>query len=627
MRNPQTMKSQSTSEFLFATYVQLGQDIRLHWMDLKTLSVRCQNEGISFLTKTLPLLSKALIKGLATGQFKLPSNFKRKSTRSVLPAFLGSHFARVFYSNGKLRSDYDVEAIRQIRQFCDFAYKAKLPRRVEDDDKVIANFIEVEEELSSLEIPSDPLLVVSNALAHSIFSDFDPSAIICRNGPGVTANVAIEEKYESSLSPGLGSVSHFSLHHFFNVEDGMTRLHRYPVWETVDYFRCLKNRAKVLLVPKDSRGPRLISAEPFENQFVQQGIANYMVDKLETNPISAGHVNFTDQSINRTLAKENSVSLEYSTLDLKDASDRISMVLVRRIFDGLDLLQALEACRSVYTLLPKPKNKVVPDSDYLVRLSKHAPMGSAVCFPVLATCVYLLILSGLLGLGLSLADAIDSVYVYGDDVIVKTKYARFAIGVLERYALRVNTDKSFIGSRFLESCGMDAFDGQDITPVRLRNCDLCSNLLEEQPTVLVSLIETANLLSASGYRLTSEHLYKYSESWLGPLPYGHHKSPYICRLAPTEMWDLLPEMNFLRDGIRWFSRKNKMRYPLGSVMQAWALKPVTVNSHVTFYGHMRRIWGMLGQYESIIPRAGEFSLPRQVILSLKTFDHYAMQIA
>jgi hypothetical protein len=62
----------------------------------------------------------------------------------------------------------------------------------------------------------------------------------------------------------------------------------------------------------------------------------------------------------------------------------------------------------------------------------------------------------------------NPVYVYGDDIIVRSDFADTAIQVLESVGLRVNTNKSFVHSLFRESCGGEYYNGWDVTPVRLR---------------------------------------------------------------------------------------------------------------------------------------------------------------
>jgi hypothetical protein len=66
------------------------------------------------------------------------------------------------------------------------------------------------------------------------------------------------------------------------------------------------------------------------------------------------------------------------------------------------------------------------------------------------------------------AEARESLLVYGDDVIVPTAYAADAIEQLESFGLKVNRDKSCTNGFFRESCGMDAYKGVDVTPLKLK---------------------------------------------------------------------------------------------------------------------------------------------------------------
>jgi hypothetical protein len=231
--------------------------------------------------------------------------------------------------------------------------------------------------------------------------------------------------------------------------------------------------AKVILVPKDSRGPRLISCEPLYLQWIQQGISRALVQHVEHHPLTKGHVNFTDQSVNQMLALFGSIDGSLSTLDLNEASDRVSLGLIRLIFPEW-LVAILENTRSQSTMLPN--KRVLP-------LSKFAPMGSALCFPILALTVWAILVAAAPN-----ASTRKSIYVYGDDVIVPTAFAADAIEQLEFFGLKVNKDKSCTEGLFRESCGCDAFRGEEVTPVRLRT--VWSSTLS--PDVYTSWISYAN---------------------------------------------------------------------------------------------------------------------------------------
>jgi hypothetical protein len=244
--------------------------------------------------------------------------------------------------------------------------------------------------------------------------------------------------------------------------------------------------AKVILVPKDSRGPRLISCEPLENQWIQQGIMKELVKFIENHPLTKGMINFTDQAINQELARSGSITGGIATLDLKEASDRVSMALVERIFPR-PLVDALYASRSLATTLPDKS---------VVKLGKFAPMGSALCFPVMALTIWAALTCED---GFTYACSSDATFVYGDDVIVPTAQAVDAIARLERIGLKVNADKSFTSGFFRESCGMDAFHGVDVTPCRIKT----PWRDRPEPGVLTSYVAQANELYEQGYPRTA----------------------------------------------------------------------------------------------------------------------------
>jgi hypothetical protein len=123
----------------------------------------------------------------------------------------------------------------------------------------------------------------------------------------------------------------------------------------------------------------------------------------------------------------------------------------------------------------------LPDGT-LIELSKHAPMGSALCFPIMALAIWSLLTahtctaqvakairaSGSLNKRRETFKWDKPVYVYGDDIILHSDFADSASQVLESVGLKVNTNKSFVRSLFRESCGGEYYNGWDVTPVRLR---------------------------------------------------------------------------------------------------------------------------------------------------------------
>jgi hypothetical protein len=485
--------------------------------DIETIRHRFTHEGVSFLTKTLPSLGKALDRGLETSRFTIPFGFRAKKNWST-PAFMQEYFNRVFDSLGFLREDADSSCICHIRQICFFAYKLSLPYAKSDESVVLDTFVSVEDEMPS-SFDWDATLRVASFITEDVFRGFDPRNIIPRHGPGAVATgERLEQKWEfSRLYDKIHQV--YPYYEYFIVGGARELMDRYDWYKSLQ--RDQEPRAKVVLVPKDSRGPRLISAEPLEFQWIEQGLGRKIMSHLESNQLTGGNINFTSQSINQQLAMSSSLTGEYATLDLKDASDRVSLALVKKVFAKTpDLLRALEACRTDSTLLPDGR---------IVSLKKYAPMGSALCFPIEAYIFWVLLVAGMsLRLGVRPAQVGKLIYVYGDDIIVPTYMAEDCIQELQKYYLIVNTSKSCIQGLFRESCGTDAFKGVNVTPSRLRT--LWSGNRTDG-SAYAAYISLANALEFKGYTQCSQFIWKELERTYGKIPYGVSNTPFPCRLV------------------------------------------------------------------------------------------------
>jgi len=489
--------------------------------DIETLVSRAALEGLSFLTKTLPRLGKALDQGMMTGSFSVPREFKRAPKYRSIPAFLQAYFKLVVDEHGALREDADVVAVEFLRQVCFVLYKLELPYSREQEASVVEAFLGAEGELE-LELGGETGNIVAAAsyITRDVFGDFDPKDIVPRHGPGA---VATGERLEDKW-------------HFARIYDKIHQMYPYYEYfvvggarELVDRLEWYKGlerldtgKAKVVLVPKDSRGPRLISCEPLEYQWIQQGLGRKMMSHLESFWMTRGHVNFTNQEVNRRIALESSLTREYATLDLKEASDRVSLQLVQAVFKHCpDLLRALEATRTTATTLPDGR---------VVQLKKFAPMGSALCFPVEAFCFWAVLVAALARRDrVTPSKAAASVFVYGDDIIVKTEDAEFCMQVLESVRLKVNVSKSCIHGPFRESCGMDAFKGVPVTPVR---CKATWTGKNSDAKAFASYIAVMNLLAEKGYHIASQYVERELAKVYGKIPYGTSFSSYPCICIP-----------------------------------------------------------------------------------------------
>lgn len=523
------MKSQD--EFYLGLHLHLVRcnpldlsSVKLLNRDLQTLRFRVRDEGLSFLTKTLPKLGKAFDSGLVSSKFNLPLGFKAWKKTS-LPAFMQVYFNLVFTENGVLREEIPSDAIKHIRQVLFFAYKLEVPYSRSENSRVIERFIETDKEL---QLSDDPLALaiqqVAKVITRKIFHDFRPKEIHPQHGPGAVATgESLEDKWIFSRYPsrfyGIFPLQEYFMVGGYRIDEDFREKDDSREFRNPDFG---PGQSKVVLVPKDSRGPRLISCEPLENQWLQQGVGRKLADFLESQfRDTKGHINFTNQDVNRNIAQSSSATQRFATIDLSDASDRVSLELVRRIFkDSPDLLQILETLRVGETKLPDGR---------IVTLRKYATMGSALCFPVEAYLFWVILVSALsIHCKMPLESVEELVYVYGDDIIVPTEYYDVCTQALELNGLVVNRSKSCASGYFRESCGMEAYKGSDVTPLRLskpwssRNTD---------GSAYMSYISLANLLDKRGYVGASQFLWISLERVYHRIPYGTLSSSFPCRLV------------------------------------------------------------------------------------------------
>lgn len=487
--------------------------------DVETVKSRYTHEGLSFVTKTLPKLGRALDMALESGRFTAPKEFKVLRGRSN-PAFLQVYFNLVFDEDGLLLAEPSVGAIKHLRQVLYFAYKLELPYSSSEELRVINSFVETDEQLAgSLSEKALKLLELASLITSDIFKDFDPMDIVPKHGPGA---VATGERLDRKW---VFSRKYQSIHRVYPYYKYFMIGSTPELLDRLRWYRSLEDHengtAKVVLVPKDSRGPRLISCEPLEFQWIQQGIGRGLVSYLESLPATRGKINFTRQDINQQLAKVSSTNRSFATVDLKDASDRVSDRVVSEVFARLPkLYTCLEAARTTATKLPDGR---------VITLKKFAPMGSALCFPVEAYIFWVVMVAAITQeLRLSSQRVGERIYVYGDDIVVPTEWVSRCIQALESIGLVVNRDKTCITGFFRESCGVDAYNGTIVTPLRLRK--QWTNR-KTDGTVLAAYSSLANLLAEKGYFGTSNLIWKYLHGLYGEIPYGTQKASYPCRWA------------------------------------------------------------------------------------------------
>lgn len=564
--------------------------------DLLEITRRTNHEGISFLTKTLPSLGKAIDRSLSLG-VKLQFQGFKKAKGTQLPAFGRTLFSLLFTIEGlplqaKLgeslqtkRSEpaigqvagktgddsreTSVMALKALRQICYLVYKLNIPYHEKQTNKVLTDFTETDKNLSLIPYgkrkgfsgDDSQVLDTAKRLISRILCNADPCAGIPRHGPGATAT--------GEQSPGK--------HVFGRLISRLDRVYKIDHWfylnashlsHEFDKLQSLKTvktgHAKVVLVPKDSRGPRLISMEPLENQWIQQAQMSVLVQTLEAHPLTRGRINFRDQSINGKLALEGSLPpYRWATLDMKEASDRVSLRLVHSLFPKR-WFEALYASRSSHTTLPNGTK---------IRLKKFAPMGSAVCFPVEALVFWALGVSTLIHhKQKKLREASANLFVYGDDIVTCTEDHGIVCQQLERFDLLVNKDKCCVAGPFKESCGVDAFHGIPVTPLRLRQPWSSSR----QSSTLLSWVAFSNAAWERGMYETARTVEERIQIlWKRSIPTISSKDPAVCCFIRPQL-DTRPQT---QPNVKFRYNKRLHRREV----QGIALKPTSVLTKVTGY--------------------------------------------
>jgi hypothetical protein len=439
--------------------------------DFKTVTERVEHEGLSFLTITLADFGTDFQKALTVGSVD-HSMFRSFAFHGGLPRFLGGFLDRVFdRSSGLLFDDPDHDAIYAIRQLTLMFGKVAIDCTPERTAKAIKGFVECEKSVregdkSRTDLEYEEFHDMSFLLFRELFSRLDQEVfygdISPKHGPGATAerlsgNAKYNQLEWTSRLEEVFPAGDFLLPNwtYKHVHDQLTWLeprHERPV--------------RVVTVPKTLKTPRIIAIEPTCMQYMQQALLERFVSGLASSKLLDPFLRFTDQTPNQRMARDGSLRGELATLDLSEASDRVLNQLVRTLFRRYPSLQkGVDATRSRQADVP---------GHGVIRLSKFASMGSALCFPIEAIVFLTLVFLGIqdeLKRPLTRRD-IESfhgkVRVYGDDIIVPVRYVASVVARLEGNSFKVNRNKSFWNGKFRESCGKDYYGGTDVTIVRVR---------------------------------------------------------------------------------------------------------------------------------------------------------------
>lgn len=206
--------------------------------------------------------------------------------------------------------------------------------------------------------------------------------------------------------------------------------------------------SRITTVPKSALTDRTIAIEPVLNVYLQLGVDAIFKRRLK----SRWGYDLTKQDVNQDLAFEGSKNGTYATIDLKAASDTISLKVCEMLLPAawFDLLLTLRS----------PKGALL---GRVASFSKISSMGNGFTFALES-----LIFGALTRAAMRRTGTTGNSAVYGDDIIVPTPAVRALGTLLNLFGFELNADKSFASGPFRESCGADWFLGYNVRPLFLK---------------------------------------------------------------------------------------------------------------------------------------------------------------
>jgi hypothetical protein len=257
-----------------------------------------------------------------------------------------------------------------------------------------------------------------------------------------------------------------------------TAIREDPVWNPSEVQRekelghRIVSGSQITFALKNREISRTICTEPTLNMLFQKGIEKVLLKRLR---VFFGIDLQVQQERNREMARIGSLDGRFATIDLKSASDRNSINMVKMFFPST-FTKWLDFARSPCAVTP---------SGVPVEMHMISSMGNAFTFP-LQTILFSGIVAGCYrALGIPLQRPVYSdmstngnFAVFGDDIIVRTEAYDLVCTVLETIGHIVNRDKSFSKGLFRESCGSDWYSGRNVRGVYIKrledDCDLNS---------------------------------------------------------------------------------------------------------------------------------------------------------
>jgi len=470
--------------------------------DFISLSRLVETRGLPILMIDLPEAGKVYDQALSSGIFiwsNLPKTFGSLGSKKGI--LFEQLFLRTFDEDGVLRKNPDVNHIYFTRQILYLAKKV----RYDCPEQAVAAEVEVFKKIDEgLRTPTlewdcddfdiDKVLHISFLDGYRSFPDMFSHRDACpkpllgyledvcdrlmsllpainlkeiepRHGPGSVADAGRgEDKYLFPTWPR-------KLDRTFPFE--YFAQHREDLHLEQQLSHSLNEPpARLLAVPKTLKGPRLIASEPVSHQWLQGGLMRWIRKNLPF-PLRLC-IDFRSQEPSRKSALLASLEGTSATVDLSSASDRLSCWVIERVFrKHPDFLLALHAARTRWLV-----NSTGVGEPFFIKLKKFAAQGAATTFPVQSivyACVAIAAIlyeNGGAVSNRSIRNAARRTRVFGDDIILPSYAVQSLTLLLTHLELKVNMGKTHTKGHFRESCGMDAYLGNVVTPVYIRDLEL-----------------------------------------------------------------------------------------------------------------------------------------------------------
>lgn len=386
-----------------------------------------------------------------------------------------------------------------VYQFLNFLTHLSLVD-IDLSDELEAEYKANEERLQQLSLP-EPFVEQMNSVMRTWLKDFriEANSFVPSHGPGSIAELrgdrTLYSKYQALAPDALiayvfKKFAGLDVQTCVPLERGVPTLRRPKCLVPLERVEPTSRQSAIVIVPKSMKTKRVISKEPATLMYFQQGVARELEKFISHHSYLSRRIDFRDQALQREAALEASRTRQFATVDLSAASDSVSYDLVKRVFHGTALYPFLVALRSRSTELP---------SGEVVEVRKFAPMGSALCFPIESLIFACIVECTARYVRYETGVSNFQFRVYGDDIIVPDHCLYDLVIFLRWCGFRINESKTYGGpNRFRESCGCDAYDGSDVTCMKIGRRFSSRQVSPRTPGVFAGLISMAN--SANEYQ-------------------------------------------------------------------------------------------------------------------------------